>query len=113
MKLILGAAIFAALISCTKKEASPTAAPLTGEALSSRGRTVYQTNCTACHNADPKKSGALGPDVAGSSRELIERRVIQGDYPAGYTPKRPSKVMVALPHLKNDVEALAAYLATP
>jgi len=39
--------------------------------------------------------------------------VVHGDYQAGYTPKRTSKVMVALPHLKNDLEALTAYLASP
>ena len=67
-------------------------------------------NCTACHNADPAKDGPLGPAIFGSSKELIEARVLRAEYPAGYTPKRKTKVMVALPQLKGDLDSLAAFL---
>lgn len=78
--------------------------------LVQRGKVVYATNCTACHNPNPAQDGALGPAVTGSSRELIDKRVLQGTYPDGYEPKRTSRVMIALPHLKPDIAALTAYL---
>jgi mono/diheme cytochrome c family protein len=67
-------------------------------------------NCIACHSQNPAMDGALGPAVAGSSYELIEARVMRAEYPPGYTPKRDSRVMIALPHLKDQIGALAAYL---
>lgn len=75
-----------------------------------KGRQIYVANCIACHNADPKKTGAVGPAVAGASRELIEARVVHGTYPPGYKPLRTTTLMVALPHLAADVDALAAFL---
>ena len=76
-----------------------------------RGRSTYVANCTACHAMDPTGAGALGPDIAGSSRELIEARVLRAQYPPGYTPKRASVAMVALPHLANRIDDLYAYLS--
>ncbi len=78
--------------------------------LYEEGRTIYQTRCTACHNIDPHLPGALGPDIFGSTRELIEARVLRGEYPAGYTPKRSTKLMVPLPDLAGKIAALYAYL---
>jgi mono/diheme cytochrome c family protein len=72
---------------------------------------VYLVNCTACHNTDPALPGAVGPPVAGSPRELVEARVLRAQYPPGYTPKRPTHAMVALPQLAGSVDDLAAYLA--
>ncbi len=85
----------------------------TGPALSpeaERGRTAYQANCTACHNADPALDGALGPSVKGSSRALIEARVVHGKYPDGYKPKRDTTLMLPLPAVANSIDDLAAYL---
>jgi len=59
---------------------------------------------------DPRQDGALGPAVAGASYELIEARVMRGEYPEGYEPKRPSRVMIPLPHLERQLPELAAYL---
>ena len=75
-----------------------------------RGREVYRANCTACHHADPSKTGPVGPAVKGSSRALIETRVVRGAYPDGYTPKRDTHLMKALPHLEPHIDDLAAYL---
>ena len=75
------------------------------------GRRVYMANCIVCHNPDPTKPGANGPEVAGASRALLEARVIHGTYPPGYTPKRDTKAMVALPHLASSIDDLAAFLA--
>lgn len=79
--------------------------------LAARGRSIYMANCIACHSQDPSMDGALGPAVMGSSRELLEARVVRGEYPAGYTPKRESRVMIALPHLEPELDALAAFLS--
>ena len=53
----------------------------------------------------------MGPDIAGSSRELIEARVVQGKYPPGYTPKRSSGIMPPFPDLAENVDDLTAYLS--
>lgn len=75
------------------------------------GRRVYRNICTACHNADPTRDGSLGPAVAGSSRELLEGMIVTGEYPPGYTPKRPTQAMPRYPHLEPHLDALAVYLA--
>jgi len=76
------------------------------------GRRVYAANCLACHHTDPSLEGVMGPPLAASSRELVEIRVLRGEYPPGYTPKRDTQLMVPLPFLKDDIEVLAAYLAS-
>ncbi len=77
-----------------------------------QGRRVYVANCTACHNTDPGVDGNLGPAVAGSSTELLEARVLRASYPPGYTPKRDTGLMTALPFLEPQIPALTAYLAS-
>jgi len=96
--------------SVPKPAPTPEPAPATPAELAARGRTVYMANCIACHSQDPTMDGALGPAIAGSSRELIEARVMRAEYPPGYEPKRDSRVMIALPHLGGELDALAAYL---
>jgi len=88
----------------------PPSPPLDPAQLAERGRSIYMSNCIACHNVDPSADGALGPAVTGSSEALIYARVVDGTYPEGYTPKRDTRVMIALPHLKPEIPALAAYL---
>ncbi len=78
--------------------------------LVERGRVVYQINCIACHNPDPAQIGSLGPEITSSSRDLLEKRIIYGEYPEGYTPKRDSTLMIPLPHLETELDALTAYL---
>jgi mono/diheme cytochrome c family protein len=75
-----------------------------------RGRAVYLANCVACHNNDPSKDGPIGPAIKGSSKELIESRVLRTEYPPNYKPKRPTKVMPQFPFLKDDIPYLVAYL---
>jgi mono/diheme cytochrome c family protein len=75
-----------------------------------RGRQVYLAHCIACHNTDPSQAGAVGPSLRGSSRALLEAKVLNGTYPPGYTPKRPTKVMVPIPAVAPDIGALADYL---
>ena len=94
-------ALAAALGGCSESGLSPAA---------ERGRQIYLAQCIACHNPDPAQSGAVGPPVKGSSRELLEAKVLHGTYPPGYTPKRPTKVMVPIPAVAPEIASLAEYL---
>ena len=100
-----------AVSACTKKAEAPKSSEAqTPEQLLAQGRKVYAINCTACHAVDPKKEGAMGPAVHGASLELLEKRIVDGTYPENYKPKRSTKIMQPLPFLKNDIQALHAYL---
>lgn len=79
-------------------------------ALAQRGRQVYLAQCIACHAPDPSQPGPLGPPVKGSSRELLEAKVLKGTYPPGYRPKRPTAAMPPQPALAPEIPALAEYL---
>ena len=94
-------ALAAALAGCSGQGSS-----LSPEA--ERGRQVYVAQCTSCHSADPAQNGPLGPAVKGSSRELLEARLLRGTYPPGYAPKRPSAIMQPMPHLAGSLGDLAA-----
>jgi mono/diheme cytochrome c family protein len=105
--------IFVSLVSsaCNKKPGATSSSTSSSQsALIDRGRVVYQTNCISCHNSDPKKAGSIGPDVFGSSKALLEARILRADYPPDYHAKRMTHVMNALPHLKDEIDAIHAYL---
>lgn len=89
---------------------TPVADMRTPEERIAAGRVTYNANCIACHAMDPTQDGALGPAVAGSSAELIAARILRGEYPTGYTPKRETRVMVPMPHLQDKLPELVAYL---
>ena len=95
------AAVALALAGCGGEKLSPEA---------ERGRTVYNSQCTACHAFDPAQPGAVGPEVKGASRDLLEAKIVRGAYPPGYKPKRPTSVMPPQPQVAGDIPALAAYL---
>lgn len=82
------------------------------DAAAARGKTIYENVCTACHNRDPRESGALGPGVAGASLELLEAKVLRAEYPPGYAPKLPSAAMPKYEYLAGSLGDVAAYLAT-
>ena len=98
---MLSAVTLTALAGCSQEKLSPEA---------ERGRQVYQAQCIACHNSDPAQPGAIGPAVKSPPEDLLRAKVLQGTYPPGYTPKRPTKVMQPMPQLANEIPALAAYL---
>jgi len=89
-------------VACTK---AGTVAP------AERGERVYLANCITCHNRDPARPGSAGPEIAGASRELLEAKVLRGEYPEGYVPKRSTHAMVPQPQLAARVDDLAAFLA--
>ncbi len=114
---VIGALALA--VACSGGADPPEPAPGSGSAgepapdpvdLVGRGRGVYAANCTACHGPDPRHAAALGPEVADASRGLIEARVLRAEYPPGYEPKRDSTLMIAMPHLESEIDALVAYL---
>jgi mono/diheme cytochrome c family protein len=108
----LSAAFLAACVlqlwtACNKKEASG------GDSDVATGRAIFMSHCIACHNADPSRDGSLGPAIKGSSLELVQARVMRGEYPPGYTPKRASHIMVKLPLTEEDVAKVHKFLNAP
>ncbi len=101
--LLLAVAI--AMMGCSESSAPPLSE------AAQRGKAVYLSVCIACHNANPALDGALGPASAGASRELLEARVVHGNYPPGYKPKRDSMAMPAFPQLADKIDDLTAYMA--
>lgn len=75
-----------------------------------KGKFLYFANCIACHNTDPTKAGSVGPAISDSSKELLTLKITQGTYPAGYQPKRTTKLMPPLPNLKAGIPFLHAFL---
>ena len=100
-RVLAAVAATLALAACGREQLS---------AEAQRGRTVYVSQCTACHAFDPAQSGPVGPPIKGSSRELLQARLLRGTYPPGYTPKRPTSVMPPQPQVAGDIDALADYL---
>lgn len=109
MKFLTCIFFLTVLSSCTKKANSSTD-QLTADQLVQRGKSVYNLNCIACHNLDPSKDGSSGPAISGSSKELLEARILRATYPKAYKPKRDSKQMPALPHLEKEIPAIQAFL---
>ena len=90
--------------ACTKTPAGP-------ESKAAEGRKAYVINCASCHNMNPALDGSIGPAIAGSSRALIEARVLHQAYPPGYTPRRTTHLMRAMPWLAPTIDDLMAFLA--
>jgi mono/diheme cytochrome c family protein len=109
--LILGAVFpvfLLALSACNKQELAP------GQARIQKGRTLYTLRCASCHHpADPRRDGSLGPAIAGSSRALLEARILRAEYPPGYAPKRATQLMPRLTATPEELEALHAFLSAP
>ena len=107
LTLLVTVFTFGIILSACHRESSstPELSP-----LAQRGKQVYQSACTSCHNANPKLAGSLGPDVYGSSRDLIHARILGEPDPKGYTPKRKTKMMGPQTQFKDEIDALQAYL---
>jgi mono/diheme cytochrome c family protein len=78
--------------------------------LALQGQRVYQNVCIACHNGNPALDGSVGPANAGASVALLEAKLLRGEYPEGYTPKRATVVMPKFEYLKDQIPSLHAYL---
>ena len=98
-------ALLASLVACSNQAAQDLSE------AARRGQRTYQNVCLACHHANPTRDGTLGPAIAGSSVELLEAKVLRGQYPPGYAPKRTTKVMPPFTYLRDKLPDLATYLA--
>ena len=83
-----------------------------GDPATARGEKIYRNICVVCHNADPNQHGPLGPAIAGSSRELLEARLLRGEYPVGYTPQRNTQQMPRFEFLEPNLDDIVAFLAS-
>lgn len=84
------------------------------QATLDRGKRVYMSTCIQCHNRDPNLKGPIGPEMVDAPMEIMTAKVMTGVYPeklpAGFVPKRKTKAMRKLPHLKNDIPAIHAWV---
>ena len=101
--LVVTLAGVAALAGCSDQ-------PGPGGPAAERGRQTYLAQCIACHNSEPSLAGPVGPPLRGSSRELLDAKLLKGTYPPGYTPKRPTTIMQPQPALEPEIASLAAFL---
>lgn len=74
------------------------------------GKTLYHANCIRCHNANPTKPGAIGPELITTPAAVFKVKVPTGNYPAGYTPKRRTKIMPKFPGLTNKTDLIYNYI---
>ena len=75
-----------------------------------RGKAIYYLNCISCHNLDPKKQGNIGPQIYGSSKELLAKKILFGKYPKNYKPKMSGGAMPIMPNLDKEITNLHAFL---
>ena len=75
-----------------------------------KGRMVYFANCVSCHNNNPKKPGSIGPVVYGVPIDVLTQKIVSGEYPENYRPKRTSKIMPLMPHLNSEISNLYAFI---
>ncbi len=75
-----------------------------------KGRMAYFANCVSCHNNNPKKPGSIGPEVYGASIDVLTQKIVFGKYPENYSPKKTSKIMPLMPHLKKEISNLHAFI---
>jgi mono/diheme cytochrome c family protein len=75
------------------------------------GKAIYQSRCTSCHNTNPTKPGNIGPDIAGSSLELITLKTQKREYPKGYKPKRKTRIMPKIILSEGQLKELHAYIS--
>lgn len=76
------------------------------------GKRIYLSVCAKCHNVNPVKPGVIGPDIAGSSLELITLKTQKREYPKGYKPKRKTKVMPIIKLNTKQLKSLHEYISS-
>lgn len=56
----------------------------------------------------------MGPEMVDAPLDVMTAKVMTGKYPeklpAGFVPKRTTKLMRPIPKLKNDIPAIHAYV---
>jgi mono/diheme cytochrome c family protein len=100
-------ALIAIALSACSGESDESADPTVA-----RGELIYRNVCTVCHNADPSLDGTIGPAIGSASRELLEAKLLRGEYPSGHTPKRATHQMPRFEYLEPNLDEIAAFLAS-
>ncbi len=100
------------LTSCSPQSKDKVSEVSSEEKILARAKSVYNANCAVCHGIDPHllKDGNVGPNVFGSSEELLRSKMLLGVYPQGYTPKKAGGGMPKFPHLEKEISGLSIYL---
>lgn len=79
-----------------------------------KGRRLYFSNCISCHNRDPNLKGAIGPEIVDAPIEIMRTKVLTGRYPeklpAGFIPKRKTKLMRPIKKLEKDIPDIYAWV---
>lgn len=83
---------------------SPTEMKLT------EGKGLYVINCIRCHNANPTKAGAIGPELYTTPNNVFTTKVPNGTYPNGYAPKRRTKIMPKFKSLTTKTDLIYNYI---
>lgn len=79
-----------------------------------KGRRAYLSVCIQCHNKDPNLKGSMGPELVDAPMAVMDHKVKTGKYPevlpAGFVPKRKTKLMRPQPNSVKDVPAIYAWI---
>lgn len=79
-----------------------------------KGRRAYLSVCIQCHNKDPNLKGSMGPELIDAPLTVMQHKVKTGRYPevlpAGFVPKRKTKLMRPLPNFVKDVPVIYAWI---
>ena len=75
-----------------------------------KGKKVYLRLCGHCHGKNPSWGNFKAPALTGSSRKLLEARIMRAEYPPGYKPKKTTKEMPAFPREEPNIDHLFAFL---
>jgi mono/diheme cytochrome c family protein len=103
---VLGLATLTTMVACGGETDT------SGDPAVARGELIYRNICVVCHNADPNEDGTLGPAIVQATRELLEAKVLRGEYPAGYTPARDTKQMPQFEYLEPNLDDIEAFIAS-
>lgn len=84
------------------------------EAQINRGRQLYFSNCISCHNRDPNLKGPIGPELVDAPMSVMTSKVMTGVYPsilpAGFVPKRKTKLMRKIPKLEKEIPSIHLWI---
>lgn len=79
-----------------------------------KGKKIWLTTCTQCHNKDPNIKGNIGPETVDAPLEVMTAKVMTGLYPdplpPGFVPKRKTRAMRKLPQFEKDIPLIWEYV---